>query len=119
MQRRLLPRSRAARARHGARPRSEGEVSECLRSPGAPNVARMSGISTNYEFPTGQSTGSALAGYASVPEGVRGRTPFADGAPRTRLGAPEPDTKLAAVPDRPNPYDAGMYVAANGCASSF
>src|SRR5437773_206997 len=41
MQGRILPRSRAARARHGARPRSEGKVSERLRIPrGNPNLTR-------------------------------------------------------------------------------
>src|SRR6267378_3693779 len=119
MQGRLLQRSRAARARHGARQRGEGKVSERLRSSeGAHPGRRVSGTSTNYESPTGQGACPALADHASAPERVRDHTPFAYAAPRRARETPEPDTKLTVVPGRSCLHDIGMYVAANEIALS-
>src|SRR6266571_1085003 len=104
MQGRLLPRSRAARARHGARQRGEGKVPSRL-GPLKALTARVPGISTSYELSTGWGIGQARAGLRLGPG--KGEGPHSI----HRRGHPEPDKQLAAAPGRPCRYDAGMYVA--------
>jgi len=52
-----------------------------------------------------------VADQASVPERAR------ETVLRSPTGHPEPDEKLAAVPDLPCLYDVGMYVALSGWLS--
>ncbi len=88
----LFPNSRPARARHGARPRGEGKVSERLRSSGCPEYQLI----TNYRqgnapAPPWPSTHRPRRGVGD-PLVSRRRHPVAV------REAPKPDTKLSAGP---------------------